>query len=58
MLNKIKNYFSEWNWFEISFITIFEIAFIVLGIVFKQPFLSTLYSTTILLCAFLLVKGK
>lgn len=58
MLNKIKNYFSEWNWFELSFIIIFEITFLVLGIVFKQPFLSSLYSMTILLCAFLLVKGK
>lgn len=58
MLNKIKNYFSEWNLFEICFILIFEIVFIVLGIVFKQPILSTIYSVFILLCAFLLVKGK
>lgn len=58
MIKKILNYFSEWKWFEVVFVLLFEIVFIVLGIVFSQPFLSTFYSVTILLCAFLLVKGK
>lgn len=58
VFKKIKEYFSEWNWFELTFIIVFELAFIVLGIVLKQSFFSCLYSIAILLGAFFLAKGK
>lgn len=58
VFSSIKNYFSEWNWFELSFIFFFEILYIVLGIIFKQDFFSCFYSMTILLCAFFIAKGK
>ncbi len=54
----VVNYFKDWNWFELLFVFTFEIAFIVLGIIFKQTAFSIIYSITILLCAFLLTKGK
>ncbi len=58
VFKSVINYFKEWNWFELCFIFTFEIVFIVLGIVYKQSFMSCLYSITILICAFLLAKGK
>ena len=58
VFKKIKDYFSEWNWFELTFITVFEIAFIVLAVVLEQPFFSWFYSIAILLGAFFLAKGK
>ncbi len=58
LIYKIKNYFNDWNLFEMIFIFTFEILFIILGIIFNQPFISSLYSTTVLLCVFFLAKGK
>lgn len=54
----IISYFKEWNWFELVYLFSFEIAFVVLGILFNQTWLSIAYSVLILLFALLMVKGK
>ncbi len=58
MLKKIKNYFNDWTKFELSFLTIGILIAIVSSIIFNGTIIDTLYTSSYLVTALLMSKGK
>lgn len=58
MLEKIKNYFKDWNKFELSFLIIGLSISILSSIIFNGNIINTLYTSLYLITALLLSKGK
>lgn len=58
MLKKIKNYFNDWTKFELSFLTIGILIAIVSSIIFNGTIIDTLYTSSYLVTALLMLKGK
>ena len=58
MINKIKNYFSDWNLFEKLFLSIGILVGIFSSIIFHGTVIDSLYTITYLTTAILMSKGK
>ena len=58
MLEKIKNYFSDWNLFEKLFLSIGILVGILSSIIFHGTIIDSLYTITYLTTAILMSKGK
>lgn len=54
----IKKYFSDWNKFELSFLILGVVASILSSIIFKGTIIDTLYTSSYLITALLMAKGK
>ena len=58
MLEKIKNYFKDWNRFELSFLIIGILSSILSSVIFNGTIIDTLYTSSYLITALLMAKGK
>lgn len=54
----IKKYFSDWNKFELSFLILGVVTSILSSIIFKGTIIDTLYTSSYLITALLMAKGK
>ncbi len=54
----IKKYFSDWNKFELSFLILGLLVSILSSIIFKGTIIDTLYTSSYLITALLMAKGK
>ncbi len=58
MLKKIKDYFNDWTKFELSFLIIGILASILSSVIFNGNIIDTLYTSSYLITALLMAKGK
>lgn len=58
MLKKIKDYFRDWTKFELSFLMIGILASILSSVIFNGNIIDTLYTSSYLITALLMAKGK
>lgn len=58
MLENIKNYFKDWNRFELSFLIIGILSSILSSVIFNGTIIDTLYTSSYLITALLMAKGK
>lgn len=58
MISMIKKYFKDWNKFELSFLICGLIASIMSSIIFDGTLIDTLYTSSYLITAILMSKGK
>lgn len=58
MLKKIKNYFKDWTKFELIFLIIGILASILSSVVFNGTIIDSLYTSSYLITALLMAKGK
>lgn len=58
MLENIKNYFKDWNRFELSFLIIGILSSILSSVIFNGTIIDTLYTSSYLITVLLMAKGK
>ena len=58
MLKMIKNYFKDWTKFELSFLIIGILTSVLSSVIFNGNVIDTLYTSSYLITALLMAKGK
>lgn len=58
MIKRIKNYFRDWTKFELSFLIIGILTSILSSVIFNGTIIDTLYTSSYLITALLMAKGK